>query len=238
MEQQWFATTHWSVVLAAGHDSSPQASENLERLCRTYWYPLYAFLRRKGYGPHEAEDLTQGFFARFLAKRYLDGVNRDRGKFRSFLLCSLDHFVANEWDKSQRLKRGGGIALLPLETALAEERYQLEPETLHRPEVLFDRGWAQTLLAVVLRRLREEYEQAGKGARFVQLKPFLLGEPDRDKYVTVCQRLDMKEQAMKSAVFRLRRRFRDLFREEIAQTVATRADVDDELRYLVELMTT
>jgi DNA-directed RNA polymerase specialized sigma24 family protein len=237
MQPQWFATTHWSVVLAAGHDSTPQATENLERLCRTYWYPLYAFLRRKGYGSHEAEDLTQGFFARFLEKRYLEDVNRDRGKFRSFLLCSLEHFVANEWDKSRRLKRGGGGALVPLETALAEERYQTEPGTQDRPELLFDRGWARTLLQVVLGRLREEYEQAGKGARFVELKAFLLGEPGADEYVAVGQRLEMKEQAIKSAVFRLRRRFRDLFREEIAHTVTTRAEVDDELRYLVELMT-
>jgi DNA-directed RNA polymerase specialized sigma24 family protein len=225
-EQQWFASTRWSVVLAAGHDSSAQAKENLERLCRIYWYPLYAFLRRKGYGSYEAEDLTQGFFARFLEKRYLEDVKRDRGKFRSFLLCSLEHFVANEWDKSRRLKRGGGVVLVPLETAFAEERFRSEPGTQDRPELLFDRSWAQTLLEVVLRRLREDYEQAGKGSRFVELKAFLLGEPSSDQYVAVGQRLEMKEQAIKSAVFRLRRRFRDLFREEIAHTALALTELD------------
>jgi len=173
---QAFATTHWSTVLAAGAAPSTQAAEALERLCRTYWYPLYAFVRRKGYSPHEAEDLTQGFFARFLEKCYLEGVAPDKGKFRTFLLCSLNHFLANEWDKSQRLKRGGDRTFLPLETTHAEERYGIESEA-GTPERAFDRHWAEAMLELVLRRLRTEFEDTDQPSRFDELKPFLLGEP-------------------------------------------------------------
>jgi RNA polymerase sigma-70 factor (ECF subfamily) len=232
-----FTTTHWSTVLAAGGSSSPQATEALERLCRTYWFPLYAFVRRKGYGPHEAEDLTQGFFARFLEKRYLDDVAPSKGRFRTFLLCSLNHFLANEWDKSQRLKRGGDWAFLPLETTHAEERYGLESEA-ETPERDFDRRWAEAMLEIVLRRLRAEFDDTAQPSRFDELKPFLLGKPDAGAYAGLAQRLQLSEQGVKSAVLRLRRRFRDLVREEIAHTVATRAEIDEELRYLVELMTT
>jgi RNA polymerase sigma-70 factor (ECF subfamily) len=230
-----FVTTHWNTVLAAGATSSTRAAEALERLCRTYWFPLYAFVRRKGYGPHEAEDLTQGFFARFLEKRYLDDVAPEKGKFRTFLLCSLNHFLANEWDKSQRLKRGGDRTFLPLETTHAEERYHLESEA-ETPEQAFDRRWAEAMLEVVLARLRAEFDETSKPSRFDELKPFLLGEPEAGSYAAVASRLQISEQGVKSAVHRLRRRFRDLFREEIAHTVSTRTAIDEELRYLVELM--
>ena len=232
-----FATTHWSTVLAAGATTSPQATAALERLCQTYWYPLYAFVRRKGYNPHEAEDLTQGFFARLLEKRDLNGVAPEKGKFRNFLLCSLDHFLANEWDKSQRLKRGGGVTFAPLDTEGAEERYGLEAAETVTPERAFDRRWAEAMLAVVLARLRAEFDHSGPPSRFDELKPYLLGEPGADAYAAVATRLQISEQGVKSAVHRLRRRLRDLFREEIAHTVTTRAEIDEELRYLVQLMT-
>jgi DNA-directed RNA polymerase specialized sigma24 family protein len=234
---QWFATTHWSVVVTAGNGSSARAADCLELLCRTYWYPLYCFVRRKGYPPPEAEDLTQGFFARFLEKDYLDDVAREKGRFRTFLLCSLNHFLANEWDKGQRLKRGGGVTFLPLDTAHAGERYHLEAPAAETPEAGFDRQWAQAMLEVVLQRLRREFEKTGKEARFAELKVFLLGESNVDQYTLVARRLQMSEQGVKSAVHRLRQRFRELFREEIAHTVATRADVNEELRYLIQLMT-
>jgi len=233
----WFRTTHWSVVLAAGATPSPSAAEALEHLCRSYWYPLYSFVRRKGYSPADAEDLTQGFFACFLEKRYLDDVAREKGKFRTFLLSSLSHFLANEWDKSNRLKRGGGATHLPLDTVGAEDRYTHEPAVAVAPEESFDRNWAETLLASVLARLRAEFEGAGKRTRFDELKPFLLGEPEAGAYAKVAGRLELSEQGVKSAVHRLRQRFRELFREEIAHTVATRSEIDEELRYLIRLMT-
>jgi RNA polymerase sigma-70 factor (ECF subfamily) len=195
-------------------------------------------VRRKGYSPHEAEDLTQAFFVCFLEKRYLDAVAPEKGKFRTFLLCSLNHFLANEWDKSQRLKRGGGVTFAPLETAHAEERYNLDVAGSDTPERAFDRRWAETMLELVLARLRAEFDEGKSSSRFNELKCYLLGEPDGDSYAVVAQRLQISEQGVKSAVHRLRRRFRDIFREEIAHTVATSAEIDEELRYLVQLMTT
>ena len=232
-----FQATHWSVVVNARDPTSPEGARALEQLCRAYWYPLYAFVRRKGYAPEEAEDLTQGFFARFLEKRYLDDVAREKGKFRTFLLCALDHFLANEWDKTQRVKRGGGATFLPLETSGGEDRYAHEPSDTTTPEEAFDRQWAETILATVLGRLRKEFEDSGTASRFDALKPFLLGEPGGEAYAAVADRLHLSEQGVKSAVHRLRQRFRDLFREEIAHTVAMRAEIDEELRYLVRLMT-
>lgn len=232
----WFRTTHWSVVLAAGATPSPTAAEALQRLCQTYWYPLYSFVRRRGYSAVDAEDLTQGFFGRFLEKRYLHDVAREKGRFRTFLLTSLSHFLANDWDRSQRLKRGGGATHVPLDTVAAEERYADELAVTDNPGERFDRNWAETLLALVLARLRREFEEARKGTRFDELKPFLLGEPESGTYAGVARRLAMSEQAVKSAVNRLRHRFRELIREEIAHTVATRSEIDEELRYLIRLM--
>jgi len=232
-----FQATRWTQVVNARDPTSPQGARALEELCRAYWYPLYAFVRRKGYAPQEAEDLTQGFFARFLEKRYLDDVAREKGKFRTFLLCALEHFLANEWDKSQRVKRGGGATLLPLETRGGEDRYAQEPTDRATPEEAFDRHWAESILARVLGRLRKDFEDSAAASRFDALKPFLLGEPGGEAYAVVAERLRLSEQGVKSAVHRLRQRFRALFREEIAQTVATRAEIDEELRYLVRLMT-
>jgi DNA-directed RNA polymerase specialized sigma24 family protein len=231
-----FPTTHWSVVLTAGTPASADAAEALERLCCAYRYPLYAFVRRKGYPPTDAEDLTQGFFARFLAKRYLDDVMPHKGRFRTFLLCSLNHFLANEWDKSQRLKRGAGATHIPLDTVEAEERYRLEPAGFATPEESFDRSWAETLLGLALTRLHCDFESAGKQERFDELKPFLLGEPEAGAYAQVARRLGLSDQGVKSAVHRMRAAFRELIRAEIGHTVATRAEIDEELRYLIRLM--
>jgi len=233
---EWFRTTHWSVVLAAGATPSPAATEALERLCRTYWYPLYSFARGKGHSHAEAEDATQGFFAVFLEKQYLRDVAREKGRFRTFLLCSLSHFLANEWDRSRRVKRGGGATHVPLDTVEAEQRYGREPATSASLEENFDRRWAETLVAVALARLRRDFESAGKRERFDELKPFLLGEPEAKGYAAVADRLGMSEQGVKSAVHRLRHSFREVVREEIAHTVATRAEIDEELRYLIRLM--
>jgi RNA polymerase sigma-70 factor (ECF subfamily) len=186
----------------------------------------------------DAEDLTQGFFACFLEKRYLQDVAREKGKFRSFLLSSLSHFLANEWDRSNRLKRGGGATHLPLDTVGAEERFAHETAVAVPLEQSFDRNWAETLLALVLVRLRTEFEGAGKGPRFDELKSFLLGEPEAGAYAKVAGRLELSEQGVKSAVHRMRQRFRELFREEIAHTVTARSEIDEELRYLIQLMTT
>jgi len=232
-----FATTRWSTVLAASDASATHAAEALEHLCSTYWFPLYAFVRAKGYAPHEAEDLTQGFFARFLEKRDLADVAPQKGKFRTFLMCSMNHFLANEWDKSKRLKRGGDRTILPLETTDAEERYGLQSST-EAADLAYDRRWAETMLTTVLRRLRAEFDDKLLPSRFDELKPFLVNEAEAEAYAIVAKRLNISEQGVKSAVHRLRRRFRELFRDEIAHTVATRAEIDEELRYLVTLMAT
>jgi RNA polymerase sigma-70 factor (ECF subfamily) len=224
------------VVLAAGEHDTRQSFQALEQLCRTYWYPLYAFVRRRGYGPHDAEDLTQGFFARLVDKNYLEQVTPEKGKFRTFLLCALSHFLANEWDRSHRLKRGGAVTFLPLETGQAEERFSVEATQAEVPERAFDRRWAETMLNVVLGRLRAELDDSGKSTRFDELKRFLLREPAAGEYARVAGRLQLREAGVQSAVHRLRKRFGELFREEVGHTVATRAAIDEELRYLIELM--
>ncbi|MCB1096143.1 MAG: sigma-70 family RNA polymerase sigma factor [Verrucomicrobiae bacterium] len=227
------------MVLEAGQTASPEADGALSYLCQAYWYPLYSFVRRKGYTIPEAEDLTQGFFAKFLEKRFLRSVAREKGKFRSFLLAALSHYMANEWDKSQTLKRGGGSIHLPLDTVHAEDRYA--HDLAHRPSLdpgeAFDLSWAETLLSLVMERLRGEFERGGKQDRFGELKPFLLGDPAEGEYADVAHRLNMSQQGVKSAVYRLRQRFRDLVRREIGNTVATSSEIDDELRYFIRLMT-
>jgi len=228
----YFATTHWTVILAAGQNASPLAHEALEMLCRTYWYPLYAFIRRQGHGPHDAQDLTQAFFARFLEKDYLHDVHRERGKFRSFLLASLKHFLANEWDRSQAQKRGGGHILIPLDQETTEHRYQLEPREELTAEKIYERRWALTLLDQVLDRLRDEFLAGGKGAQFEALKIFLSAGKGSIPYATVAAKLGSTPEAIKVAVHRLRKRYRELLRAEIANTVTTPAEVDEEIRYL------
>jgi len=229
-----FATTRWSVVLAAAETggASGDAGTALAELCRLYWFPLYAFVRRRGHSPHDAEDLTQAFFVRFLEKNGLAAVNPDKGRFRSFLLASLKHFLANEWDRGQAQKRGGGESVLELDALTAEERYRLEPADALSPERLYERQWALSLLAQVLDRLEAEHAAAGKGVRFAEMKGFLTGEGTPDSYSTIGGRHGLSEGAFKVAVHRLRKRYRELLREEIARTVADPAETADELRRL------
>ena len=227
-----FQTTHWSVVLAAGQRVTPQSAEALEKLCRTYWYPLYAYIRRQGYDAHDAQDLTQAFFARFLEKNYLGDVDRAKGKFRSFLLASLKHFLANEWDKARAKKRGGAQTFIPLDNGSAETRYGLEPAHDETADKIYERRWALTLLDQVLARLQGEYVAAGKTRSFDELKVFLTGEKSSAPYSEVAAKLKLTEGAVKVAVHRLRHRYRELLRAEIAQTVGSPDEIDAELRHL------
>lgn len=233
-KQEWFATTHWSVVLAAGQSQSPRFAEALEKLCRTYWYPTYAYVRRRGYDVHEAQDLTQEFFARLLEKNYLRTVDRAKGKFRSFLLASLNHFLANEWDRATAQKRGGGQKLISLDDETAEQRYGLEPASHLSPEKTFEQGWALTLLDKALRRLADEFVAAGKGEQFKVLKLFLQKETGAGDYREVATQLEMSTSAVAMAVSRLRQRYRELVVDEIAQTVSSPDEIEDEMRYLFE----
>jgi RNA polymerase sigma factor (sigma-70 family) len=230
-----FRTTHWSVVLAA-RDGFGVGQTALETLCRSYWYPLYAYVRRKGHDAHDAQDLTQGFFERFLARNYLQSVHADKGKFRSFLLASLNHYLANEWDKAQTQKRGGGQEILSLDAELAEDRYDREPGHDLSPEKIFERRWAHTVLEIVLKRLRADFDVAGQVKRFDALKGFLLDERGALPFEEAARQLNMNEAAVKSAVHRMRKRFREMFREEIANTVSNQEDVEDEIRHLVQAL--
>lgn len=227
-----FATTHWTVVLAAGRRSTPQADRALEELCRTYWYPLYAFVRRQGYSKEDAEDLTQGFFARFLARNYLEGLSSEKGRFRAFLLVALKHFLANEYDRAGRQKRGGGVAPLSLDWQDADTRYQIDPADQLSPDKLYDRAWAVTLLEQVITRLRDECAAEGKGKVFEQLKPFLMAGQSDIPYAEAAGKLGLNEGAARVAVHRLRKRYRELLRGEISQTLSDPADVEEEMRAL------
>jgi RNA polymerase sigma factor (sigma-70 family) len=232
----WFATTHWSVVLAAGDSKSPRTCEALEKLCLTYWYPLYAYVRRSGHSPEDAQDLTQEFFARLLEKKYLKLADQERGKFRGFLLTSLRHFLVNEWEKARTAKRGGGRTLLPLDEELAESRYLAEPSTYLSPDKMYEKRWAITVLEQVLARLRQESVAAGKGELFELLKDFLWGDKNLASQTEIGAQLGLSASAVKSAVHRFRLRYRDLLRSEIANTVARAGDIDEELRYLVSVL--
>jgi RNA polymerase sigma-70 factor (ECF subfamily) len=226
-----FHTTRWSVVLSAGARGGSEAKgEALAILCETYWYPLYAFVRRAGRSAHDAQDLTQEFFARLIAKSWLHDVQPERGRFRSFLLAAMKHFLANEWDRACRLKRGGGQAVLSLDAALAEERYAQEPADTMSAEQIFDRRWAFTLLEKVLGRLRAEFAAIGKSSVFAELEPGLTGA--KLEYAVIAARLNLNEGAVRVAVHRLRVRYRDLVRAEIAETVETEADIETELKHL------
>jgi len=228
-----FELTRWSVVIAAQRDE-PAARGALESLCTTYWYPLYSFVRRQGRSPHDAQDLTQEFFARLLEKGWLDGVAREKGKFRSFLLASMKHFLANERDYAQALKRGGGRSPISLDAGSAESRYLIEPHESMTPEKIFDRQWALTLLDQVLGQLRDEFTTGGKADLFDELKPTLTGQPAR--YAAIGDKLGMSEGAVKVAAHRLRQRYRELIRSEVAQTVDGETNVDEELRDLMSAL--
>jgi RNA polymerase sigma-70 factor (ECF subfamily) len=235
-QRNWFTTTHWSLVLNARDPSSPLAAEALEKLCCTYWYPLYVYARRQGEGEESAKDLTQGFFARLLEKNYLAQVQRERGKFRSFLLAALKHFLADEWDKARAQKRGGGQPLISLDDTQCEDRYRLEPAEAMDAEKLFERRWALTLLEQARARVREEHVKAGKAELYDRLKPFESGDQDAPSYAQVAAELGLTESAVKSAVFRMRQRYRELVREEVANTVDSPAEVDAEIRHLISVI--
>ena len=222
-----------TLVLAAGRPQAPHADVALEELCRTYWYPLYVYVRRQTTTREDAEDLTQAFFARFLEKNYLVGLSSDKGKFRAFLLAALKHFLANEWDRANRLKRGGGVANLSLDWQDADTRYQINPADNLSPDKLYDRAWAVTLLGRVISHLREESEAEGKTELFEQLKPFLMADKSAIPYGQAAEALKLSEGAVRVAVHRLRRRYRELLRAEIAQTLADPAQADEEMKALM-----
>jgi RNA polymerase sigma-70 factor (ECF subfamily) len=227
-----FGRTHWSVVVAARGEDSPDARAALEKLCRNYWLPIYAFVRRQGHSPHDAQDLTQEFFARLLGRNFLSAVDRSKGKFRSFLLGAVKHFLANEWDRARAQKRGGSNTLIPIDAASAETACWMEPTDNSSADRIFERRWAMALLDQVLRRLREEYVRLGKEELFEQLKPVLTETSLAVRYAGIALRLGSSEGAVKVAVHRLRLRYRELLRAEIAETVASEAEIDDEIRSL------
>jgi RNA polymerase sigma-70 factor (ECF subfamily) len=227
-----FATTSWTIVAQARDESAPAARQALTELCQAYWYPMYAFLRRRGHSPDQAEDLTQGFFADLLARDSLKGVDPSKGKFRSFLLGSLQHYLSNRRDWDQRLKRGGKIPHLSLDFRDAERCYLREPAHEETPERLFDRRWALTLLARVLDRLEREVDSENKRPLFERLKPTLMGESDTATYAQLGTELGMTTGAVKVAVHRLRKRFRALLQDEIARTLADPGDFQEEINEL------
>ena len=231
-----FTTTHWSVVLTAGQGGSPASEQALERLCRGYWYPLYAYTRRRGYDAHQAQDLVQEFFARFLARNYLHGLSAERGKFRSFLLASLNHFLANEWDRAKALKRGGGRNFISLDDEDAEERYGRDAATTLTPDRIFERRWALAVLEHALERLQEEFVGTGRQAQFERLKGFLEGEVARGDYDRAAAELKVSPGAVAMAVQRLRRRYRELVHDEIAQTVAAPGEIEEEMKHLIAVL--
>jgi len=220
----------------AGSQDSSRARDALAKLCQTYWHPLYSYVRRRGHPPEDAQDLTQEFFARLLEKNWINGADRAKGRFRSFLLSAMKHFLADEWDKGRAQKRGGGIRLVALPFETAETRYFREPADDVTPERAYELSWAMTLLDEVLKRLRTEYEQEGKSELFAALTPCLIGERTAQPYAELAKALGSSEAAVKSAVHRLRRRYRRLLREEIADTVARSTEVDEELRHMLAVL--
>jgi len=228
-----FVTTHWSVVLASADQDSPQAKAALEQLCRTYWYPLYSYVRRRGYSHEDAQDLTQGFLLRWLEHKSFARADARNGRLRSYLLAGLNHFLSDQWDRASAQKRGGGQPTLSLaDTQGADERYRLEPVDDHSPEKLFDQRWAMTLLDQVLARSEQEFREAGRFELFQQLRVFLISGTGEESYAEVAADLGMSREAVKKAVQRMRHRYYELFREEVAHTVADQAEVEEELRYL------
>ena len=219
-------------MLAAGKRHTQQSDQALEQLCRAYWFPLYAYVRRHGHAKEDAEDLVQAFFTRFLEKNYLNGLSAERGRFRAFLLASLKHFLINEWKKSQRLKRGGGEKLLSLDWQTADTKFQVAAENEPSPDKAFDREWALALLAKVIDRLQQECAAEGKAKLFEQLKIFLTAGKGESAHADVADALEMEEGAVRVAVHRLRKRYRQLLRDEIANTLSDAAMVDEEMRAL------
>ena len=231
-----FLTTHWSVVLAAGGEESPKAAAALEELCRAYWKPLYAYVRRQGHDPHEAQDLTQEFFTRLLEKHYLELANRERGRFRTFLLTSLKRFLINDWKRASRQKRGGGQGPFSLDGQSAEQDFPFEPAEGLSPEQIYEKGWATTLLDRALQGLQTDYEAAGMARLFNELKVYIWGEKSGLSYSEIGAQLGLTEGAVKVAAHRMRQRFRQLLRAEIGNTVVDPGEIDAELQYLFEVI--
>jgi RNA polymerase sigma-70 factor (ECF subfamily) len=231
-----FLTTHWSQVLLAARSDSSHAHAALTRLCKTYWYPLYIFARRQGKSPEDAQDLVQGFFAQLLLKEFLKDADPQKGRFRSFLLVAVRRYMANEWDRANRLKRGGGQEIISLDEEETERRYQAEPVDEMSPEKAYERQWAITLLKQVLGRLEAEFQAGGKLHLFDEIKRHLGGDEGQNSYAEIGVRLGMSEGAVKVAVHRLRHRYRELLRLEIAHTVTEESAIDEEIRHLFAAM--
>jgi DNA-directed RNA polymerase specialized sigma24 family protein len=229
-----FETTRWSLVLAAAGNDSQAAREALSSLCQTYWYPLYAYLRRRGLDPEDARDLTQGFLTSLIERQDFEGLHQDRGRFRAFLLASLKHYLSNWSARERTLKRGGGWQMVPLENA--EGLYVIEPVSHATPETLFERRWALTVVDGLLAELRAQWTAQGRASEFDELKACLLGQAPAGGYAAVAARLGTSEGAVKAAVHRLRRRFQSLLRQRVAGTVADERDVDDEIRHLIQAL--
>ena len=227
-----FATTRWSVVIEAGRTSSPDAERALESLCETYWYPLYAYVRRRVADVHEAHDLTQAFFAELLEKDYVHSATPERGRFRSFLLTAFKHFLSKQWEKARTQKRGGGASLLSLDFNSADSNLKIDPEGGISAEQFYDQQWAITLLARIMERLEAEFVQQGKSQQFSELKGFIIGDHAGRTYAAVAKSLNTTEMAAKKAASRMRQRYRELLREEIGQTVSGPEEVEDEMRKL------
>jgi len=227
-----FRTTRWSVVLAAGQESSPDRAEALAVLCEAYWHPLYVFVRRHGHNAMDAQDLTQAFFTRLLERDDFAGLRPERGRFRAFLLASMRHFLANEWDRSKAKKRGGDIRHFSIDFPRGENRYLAETADTRTPESVFDREWALALLELVHKKLREQYAQKGKANQFEKLKDLLTANSPAESYDRIAEDLEMTEGAVRVAVHRLRRRFAELLRSEIAETVSEEDEIDSEIRFL------
>ena len=234
--QDVFATTHWSIIQLAARNDTTRAQRALSDLCAGYWYPLYGYVRRQGVNPEDSQDLTQEFFARFLAGNYLAQVSPMHGKFRAFLLACLKHFLANEWDKARAQKRGLGQRTISFDELDAESRYRLEPADDQSADKLFERRWAMTLLNTVLAKLRAEFQRDQKEALFEKLKPTLAGSRESQPYAELAGELKMTVGAVKVAVHRFRQRYRELLRAEIANTVSTPGEVDEEIRYVFSVL--
>ena len=232
-----FTTTQWSVVLEA-QGESPAAQEALENLCRTYWRPVYSFVRRQGLGPEEAEDVTQGFFAQLLERKRLSAVRKEKGRLRSFLLGALKYFLADERRRAMAIKRGKGQRLIPLERLRVDERIEMESSDPVTAEMIYERRWALTILEHVLSRLKDEYRAVGNAALFDSLKQLLPDEPGSPSQADIAAQLGMTENALRQAFYRFRQRYQSLLREEIAHTVATPGDIEDELRHLIAVLET
>jgi len=231
-----FNTTHWSVVLAAGDQNSPQTEAALARLCQTYWFPIYAFVRKRGNPPERAQDLTQGFFAILLEKQHLAKAARERGRFRCFLMTSVENFLRNEHERARAQKRGGGRSLISLDEQDAEQRYLCEPATETDPAKTFEQHWAATLLNTVLTRLQDDFEASGRPELFEALQAQLWGDSDSMSFPKLAERFGMTLANVKVTAHRLRRRYRELLREEIAHTVALPSQIDDEIRHLMQII--